>query len=273
VKLVADLLPGAARLLELHAAEVPQKDELCGAFWGTLMLRLAPDRTGRRELDQDAVALASGTLVSDASRDEDRPAGSPPRRDYRLRLPSAGDREAGTSATGVARAVQDLSSGRLSVLPVPGPMTESTLTALFAAAAEAGEEASLVANVGTRFLWPSHAPAAELVRYLDTGADADLAPDWDVGHFVGLLGTITGDRGTAVVVADTYPALGSGGVHVQPLPRLLRALERPGQNAGGVLLTLPTEGLAAAERRLADAGASVGLWDNGSEDAVPEAAA
>jgi hypothetical protein len=152
-------------------------------------------------------------------------------------------------------------------------MAESTLTALFAIAAEAGEEASLVANVGTRFLWPSHAPAAELVRFLDSGADADLAPDWDVGHFVGLLGTITGRCGAAVVVADTYPELGSRGVHVQPLPRLLRALERPGQNAGGVLLTVPSECLAAAERRLTDAGVSIGLWDNGSEDAVPEAAA
>jgi hypothetical protein len=38
----ADLLmPGAAELARLHAAELPQKDELCGCFWTLLALRLA----------------------------------------------------------------------------------------------------------------------------------------------------------------------------------------------------------------------------------------
>ncbi|HET6175133.1 MAG TPA: hypothetical protein VFD90_21195 [Gaiellales bacterium] len=43
------LTRGADRLLELHAAELPQKDELCGCFWATLALRLndAVERTSR----------------------------------------------------------------------------------------------------------------------------------------------------------------------------------------------------------------------------------
>lgn len=264
MRAVLDLLPGTPRVLELHAAELPQKDELCGAFWGALMLQL----TGAN-VDQDAVALRAGTLVSAEPRDEDRPTGAPPRRDFRLKLPLAGAAgEPGTSATGVARAVSELSAGAVSVVPVAGPWSEDTLDALFAAAQVAGEQASLVANVGTRFLWPSHPGPGDVARYLATGDDGGLAPDWDVGHFVGLLGTLCGERGNAVLVADTYPVLGARGVHVQPVPRLLEALRRPGQNAGGVLLALPAEAAAAAERRLSEAGLAVQLWDNGSLDAV-----
>jgi hypothetical protein len=222
------------------------------------------------------MALGAGTLVSTGPRDEDRPAGTPPRRDYRLELPvfrAGTPGEAGTSASGLARAVGELSDGALAVLPVSGPWNEQTVTALFAAAAEAGERASLVGNVATRFLWPSQPPPAELVRYLQTGEDRELAPDWDVGHFVGLLGTIAGARGTAVVVADTYPALGLGGVHAQPLPRLLRALERPDRSPGGVLLAVPADAAPDAECRLSSAGASIALWDNGSADAAEGAAA
>lgn len=274
MKAVTELLPGAVRALELHAAELSQKDELCGAFWGTLMLRQAGVSLGAAPLDQDAVAVAAGTLISDRPHDEDRPAGAPPRRDYRLRLPLAGPgQEAGTSATGVARAVGRLSDGELVVLPVHGPWREATLRALLAAAAEAGERASLVANVGTRFLWPSRTAPAELARYLLDGEDRDLGPEWDVGHFVGLLGTVSGARGTAVVVADTYPQLGVHGVHVQPMPQLLRAIERPGQHGGGVLLAVPAAVAAQAERRLVAAGASIGLWDNGSPDVAEDAAA
>ena len=51
---------GADRLLELHAAELPQKDELCGCFWATLALRLH----GEGPLDQDDVALLAGSAIT-----------------------------------------------------------------------------------------------------------------------------------------------------------------------------------------------------------------
>ena len=50
------LTRGADRLLELHAAELPQKDELCGCFWATLALRL----NGEGPVEQDDVALRRG---------------------------------------------------------------------------------------------------------------------------------------------------------------------------------------------------------------------
>ena len=58
-------LPGARRLLEIHARELPQRDDLCGAFCGALALGAAGiDEHQGEPLDQDAVALAAGSVVS-----------------------------------------------------------------------------------------------------------------------------------------------------------------------------------------------------------------
>ena len=56
------LFPGGERLLEEHAAELPQKNDLCGAFWGTLALRTVGYSTTPTGgvLDQDAVAVEAG---------------------------------------------------------------------------------------------------------------------------------------------------------------------------------------------------------------------
>ena len=54
------LTRGADRLLELHAAELPQKDELCGCFWATLALRLH----GEGPVEQDDVALLAGSAIT-----------------------------------------------------------------------------------------------------------------------------------------------------------------------------------------------------------------
>ena len=45
------LLPGARELLALHERELPQRDDLCGAFCGALALRAAgvePSATASR---------------------------------------------------------------------------------------------------------------------------------------------------------------------------------------------------------------------------------
>ena len=64
-----DLLPGARALLAVHARELPQRDDLCGAFCGTLALRAAGIAEHDAEpLDQDAVAVAAGSVVSALAR-------------------------------------------------------------------------------------------------------------------------------------------------------------------------------------------------------------
>src|ERR1700733_5517429 len=60
-----ELLPGSRELLGLHARELPQRDDLCGAFCGALALGSAGITAhGGGPVDQDAGALAAGGVVA-----------------------------------------------------------------------------------------------------------------------------------------------------------------------------------------------------------------
>ena len=247
------LTRGADRLLELHAAELPQKDELCGCFWATLALRLNDEGP----VEQDDVALIAGSVITSHGSAHLLPRGQARRNDYRLELPVTEDDESsGTSAHGVALAVGELTDGRLAVHPVSS-LDASGVGALVRAAAEADSPVVLIANVQTGAFWGSHPSAAQLAAYLERGdLGAGPAPDWSVGHFVGLVGLSEGRTGALVTVADTYPVLGAGGVHLQPVEAVTEALV-----GRGVLVV----GERDAARRVADAaGGLPELWDNGS---------
>lgn len=263
----AELLPGAARLAELHAAELPQKDELCGSFCTLLALRAA----GLEIPDQDTVALAAGAVLPPAGYDHlaALPEGEQGRHDYRLELPVIDDGDlAGTSAAGLVRAVGVLSVGAQTALPVAGPWQPDMVAGLLGIAA-AEEQASVVLNLATGVLWGSRPPLLALLGYLATGDDSlGPAADWQVGHFTGCLGAIRGAAGTLVLVADTYASLGWNGIHLQPIERVAASLRRDAlTSSGGALLIVPS---AAADRvgaALGSAGLIVAAWDNGSPDA------
>ena len=247
------LTRGADRLLELHEAELPQKDELCGCFWATLALRL----NGEGPVEQDDVALVAGSVITSHGSVHLLPGGQKGRNDYRLELPvTEDDAASGTSAQGVALAVSELTEGRLAACPVSG-LDASGVRAVLRAAAEATAPVVLIANVQTGAFWGSHASAAQLAAYLERGAlDAGPAADWSVGHFVALIGLGEGRAGALVTVADTYPALGAGGVHLQPVEAVAAALE-----GRGVLVVAEPD----VARRVSDAaGGLAELWDNGS---------
>src|SRR6266566_150408 len=113
------LLAGARRLLEAHARTLPQRDDLCGAFCGALALHAARiDTCDGEQIDQDAVALAAGSLVSAMPETHNLPLGERSRRDYRLALPRIGDAAvSGTTPAGLVRAVERLSGGALAAVP------------------------------------------------------------------------------------------------------------------------------------------------------------
>ena len=122
------LLPDAERLLAEQAAELPQKDDLCGAFWGLVALRAAgrPAGPAGDPLDQEAVALAAGSVLSPPPRTSSLPPGEPGRGDFRLALPTASKgAPAGTSAGGLARAIAELSGGSQSAPVARFPSTAS----------------------------------------------------------------------------------------------------------------------------------------------------
>jgi hypothetical protein len=264
--LAMELLPGARALLALHARELPQRDDLCGAFCGALALGAAGIESRDGEpLDQDAVALAAGSVVSKLANTGILPFGEQGRRDYRLSLPHVEDSGvSGTTAAGVVNAVRELSGGTLASIPYSGPWTTSTLAGLFELTATLERPVTLVANLATRYLWGSHPRADQLLGYLLDGEPDGPPSDWDVGHFACLVGRLSGPRGHLYGVADTYPSLGSSGVHVQPAERLAAAIERPDMPAGGVIAVVFAED-AATVRAGADAlGLSEGIWDNGT---------
>lgn len=264
------LLPGARELLRMHARELPQRDDLCGAFCGALALGAAGlERRDGEPLDQDAVALAAGSVVSAVPDPGSLPRGEGGRRDYRLEIPliDAAERS-GTPTGGLARALAGLSGARLEVVALSGPWTAGSLAALFDAAARSQRPLTLIANVATHHLWGSRASLSEMLDHLEDGELAGPAPDWDVGHFVCVVGRVNGERGSLYAVADTYPSLGGGGVHMQPGELLARALARPDKPAGGMLAIAFAEDAAALREGAAGAGLREGLWDNGTPEQV-----
>src|SRR3990172_8339454 len=130
------LLPGAERIASLQAEERQQKDNLCGCFWASLVLRAH----GFSEVDQDAVAVRAGSLLPHPS-DEDVPPGARPRQDYRLPIPVVDDHDVtGTGEPGLARAIDELSGGSLAAVPVAGAGAAGGAVALFRAAGRGGGE-------------------------------------------------------------------------------------------------------------------------------------
>jgi hypothetical protein len=260
------LLPGARALLELHAAELPQRDDLCGAFCAALALRAAGvQELGGERVDQDTVGIAAGSIVSRLADPAVLPHGERGRRDYRLELPLVEDAKlSGTTAGGLVEAVEELSGARLAAIPFTGPWSAGTLGGLFEVAAALEHPVTLVANFATRYLWGSRASVNELLGYLLEGDGGGPPPDWDVGHFACVVGRVRGPGGSLYGIADTYPSLGSGGLHMQPQERLAAALERRDMPAGGMIVIASSEDAATVRSGAGALGLLEGIWDNGT---------
>jgi hypothetical protein len=265
-----NLLRSAGRLIHEQQRELPQMDELCGAFWATVALRAAGHGAFDGEpVEQELTALTAGTAISTKAYDEHLPPGEAHRNDYDRPLPRTEVvAEVGTSATGVGRAVETLSAGRLAAVPVHGPWTGGRLRELIALAIEHDAEA-LLANLETGHLWEPAADAAALLDYLMEGAVTVADHSWPVGHFVGLIGLAGGPGGELAIVADTYRSQGYGGIHLQPLDRLAASLDREGGSGGGVIVAIEAWRRAALAEAIAGIGLELEWWDNGSLDLGP----
>jgi hypothetical protein len=264
--LQATLLPGAQELLEMHARELPQRDDLCGAFCASLALHAAGVRAADgSEIDQDEVALAAGSVIAAAREPGTLPAGEPGRRDYRLALPAVDDEaRSGTTAQGIVDALAALGGGSVQPVPLAGPWTAATLAGTFELAAGLQRPATLLANLATHHLWGSRATLVELLAFLMSGEGTGPPPDWDVGHFACVVGRVEGPGGRLYALADTYPSLGGGGVHMQPEGRLAAAIARPDMPSGGVVAVVAGEDAETFRRGVAALGLRESIWDNGT---------
>ena len=260
------LLAGARELLAVHERELPQRDDLCGAFCGALALNSA-GLVGEdgEPIDQDAVALAAGSIVSGVRDAGTLPHGETGRRDYRLEFPTIEDPDvSGTTAAGLGEAIAALSAGTLEAIPYAGPWDAATLTGVFELAAALEHPVTLVANFATHHLWGGRPSVNQLLGYLIDGELEGPPPDWHVGHFACVFGRVRGPGGSLYGVADTYPALGDGGVHLQPQERLAAALERRDMPAGGLFVVVFAADAAAVRAGAAALGLAEGVWDNGT---------
>jgi hypothetical protein len=260
------LLAGSRTLLQAHARELPQRDDLCGAFCAALALRGAGiERWEDEPLDQDAVARAAGTVVSRVADRAALPHGERGRRDYRIAPALIDDATvSGTNCAGVVAAIDELSGNSLAAIAYEGPWTVPAIDGMFDLLATLSHPTALIANVATRHLWGGAARAEQLLDYLLDGIDDGPPPDWDVGHFVCVVARTRGPGGSMYAIADTYPSLGSGGVHIQPRERLARALQRPGMAPGGMIAVVADTDASAVRDAAQPLGLREGVWDNGS---------
>jgi hypothetical protein len=265
-RLEITLLPGARGLLAAHGRELPQRDDLCGAFCGALALRAAAIAGGGGErIDQDAVAVAAGSVISPPRATGLLPLGESGRRDYRLSLPVIDDPAlSGTTVSGLCRALEQLSAGQLAAIPYSGPWSASALGGLFEVTAGLQRPVTLVANLATRQLWGGRPRTDQVLGYLLNGEHDGPDADWDVGHFACVIGRVRGPTGILYGIADTYPSLGARGLHVQPQERLALALERPDMPPGGLIVISSTEEAPAVRAGAAAMGLNEALWDNGT---------
>jgi hypothetical protein len=241
---------------------MPQKDQLCGAFWGSLTLTAAG-----RPASQEEVALRAGTTLAEGDPATWLPPGAAPRADYEPTIPVASDgTAAGTSATGVARSIEELSEGTLAVVPVAGPWSAETVVSLVEVAAAQAPGCVMIANLRTGHLWGSRPSAGSLLDFLHGRRVEVPPPDWDCGHFLSIAACAGGPGGTLLVIRDTYPHLGWEGYHLQPAEAVAAALDRGDGYEGGVLCACEASAEAALTRRLGESGFEVRHWDNGSPD-------
>jgi hypothetical protein len=258
----AKLGPSARDLAGLHEKAIPQKDQLCGPFWGALVLSAAG-----RSVDQDEVALLSGTTLAEGDPAQWLPPGASPRTDYSRSIPvSPNEASAGTSAPGLARGIEELSKGALRVIPVAGPWTAKKVVALVEISSAEAPECTLIANLRTGCLWGSRPPARLLLDHLLGLPVEASAPDWDCGHFLAIVASLTGPGGVLLALRDTYAELGWGGYHLQPAGAVAAALERGDGYEGGVLCVCDASVAETFAGKIGCAGFELRHWDNGTPD-------
>lgn len=245
--------PGAEALLRVHAASLPQPDQLAGPFVARLLVATLSSLPAPTVA---AFAHAAGTRVRAGDDVASRPPGAPADGDYLRGLPVAADGErAGTPVAGLGRAVEEFSGESLAAVPAAGEWTAARLTTLLDAVTADGP-VGVLAALRTGELVAAATPVADL----DAGARP--GPDWSVAHVVALWGRRDGPGGPLVAVADTYPQLGSPdlgpGLHLQPADRVAAALG----HGGGLVLVAPERRRDALTAAVGAAGPVPRWWDD-----------
>lgn len=262
-QLQIQILPGLQPLIEAHRAAGQQLDNLCGPYWAALLLQAY----GNLEVTAEQVGLQAGSVLPKGKPATWLPQGAASRQTYRIPLPKTDQLAvAGTSAIGLVRAVARLSGDRYSLVPLKTDWSAVAVkTILDLCRRHPAWNAIPICNLHTGYLWGATLSLSQVLAYL-SGLDLrPPVPDWRVGHFAVLAGTLASAQQTLAIVQDTYPHLGWDGYHLQPLDTIAAALKREDQTGeGGILLFVETAKRAEVERQVQARGFKVAIWDNGT---------
>jgi hypothetical protein len=272
-----------------------QRPATCGAYVARYLVAPLgfPTHGGIDSTREDYLALLAGTVIESY---EEAPADKVRAEVLRLGLTddqaierfgeawyawplaaTADPAVAGTSPTGTARIVAEVSGGELVTLPIPARdahgavlLTEAAWAALLDLIEErlADWQLHLVLNYESdQLLDPtSDAYTAENLAGPDPGAVIPL-DRWGVGHFAGV-GALwrAADRRRWLLLLDTYRERGFSRYEPQPAELVRRALVREDGREGGLLLVLPREHLDAARTAIEALGLELRMWGNGSPE-------
>lgn len=234
-----------------------QRDHLCGPFCAARLLRDIGF-----DADEGALALRAGTVLPEPPARDAVPPGALSLGDHPAGLRTGPPELSGTAPGPLAEAIEAVTDGAVRCVGVHGHWTAGAVQRLVDGAF--GLDVRLLANVRTGLLWGSRPPVAALLAQLDKGSAPDVAPDWDVGHFVEPRSLLRGPGGSLVVIRDAYPNLGLSGYHLQPPAALAAALHRGDGHQGGILALSPPTRVADVEALTRRLGLHNGMWDNGS---------
>ena len=126
-------------------------------------------------------------------------------------------------------------------------------------------DAVAILNVATRYPWHSHPGLPDVLGYLDGAEVRPAASEWQVGHYVAIVGSLTGSHRQLLMCVDTYPSLGAqGSICSRPnaWPRRSTAMA-PRPRAGSSWPSPPTD-RPGSRAWAANQALAFGYWDNGA---------
>lgn len=253
--------PGMLQIAKEHQLAGQQHDNLCGPYWGAILLRSRGFSTTSEQL-----AHVAGSVLPVGEPSNWVPRGATPRQDYGLPLPAASRTEdGGTSAQGLIEAVAQAAAGAYCLLPLKADWSaERVETAIALCQNHPDWNAVPLCNIKTGHLWGSRLDLLTAIAYLNGQEMMPPPADWDVGHFVALAGTVVGAERSLVMICDNYPIFGWQGYYLQSAEAIAQALNRDDGHEGGILLFLATDDKQQAEQQATAQGFLIGAWDNGS---------
>ena len=272
---------------EEYLKELDQKENLCGAFTASYILRGLGYKTCRNEIvDQDYVAYLARVNVDPSDIEklrilkkeiESLPRVSVEELSKRYRsiwyrfedLPTTQkSEELGASPEGIIHAIHEVAMSRLKAIPVKtfskidgNLLTKEKMDILLNMLKESekyGVQAIL--NLNTKHLLDSEKIPKLSEKLLLRERFEEVFRE-SVGHYVGYAGLIEVDSEPLIIIRETYRRYG---VHLQPADYVMKALLRGDGREGGIILIVPSEVEGKLKSILLENGFKVELWDNGS---------